>query len=280
MLVMECGATKSQLRLFDGRGQGLDAAGCGVNFATMPVQTAIDKCIDLIDSALAKSDSKEAYEIHLYAAGVTDTALNSRIASAFQDRYNCQNVEIQSDLMAAARAVCGRKAGIAAILGTGSNSCQYDGEKIVNHINTGGFILGDEGSAAALGRIFISDYIKNLVPQEIGLPFGEQFKLCYASIVEAVYRSEAPSAFLGSFAPFVLSHYQHPYVKGIVDANFKSFIDRALKQYDRLPVGIVGGFGYQCRDIIAPLLEQAGFTLVNCCRYPIDMLVRFHLSHS
>ena len=180
--------------------------------------------------------------------------------------------------MAAARATCGHAPGIAAIIGTGSNSCQWDGEKVVKKVPAGGFILGDEGSAATLGRLFISDFLKGLVPQVVADDFTSRYPSDYQSIVESVYRSQAPSAYLGGLAPFIMEHYDHPYIKELVDGNFRSFINRCLKQYDTegFPVGVVGGFAYALKDIFLRIASEEGITISRIIKAPIDGLTEYH----
>jgi N-acetylglucosamine kinase-like BadF-type ATPase len=188
-------------------------------------------------------------------------------------------VEIQTDLVASARAACGHEPGIAVIMGTGSNSCQWDGEKIVKQVRSGGFIIGDDGSASVLGKLFISDFIKGLVPEDIAKAYAEQFPHEYADIVEMVYHNAgSPSGWLGSLCPFILSHYGHPYIKQLVDNNFKAFVNRCLKQYDidRYPVGIIGGFGNALKDIVRPIFEESSIRIRAFIPSPIEELIKFH----
>ena len=166
-----------------------------------------------------------------------------------------------------------------AIMGTGSNSCQYDGRQITKRIYSSGFILGDEGSAATLGKLFISDFLKGLVPQDIAEDFASRYPSDYRTIVANVYGSESsPSGYLGSFAPFIMEHYSHPYIKELVDGNFRSFFRRSIKQYDteQYPVGIVGGFGYALKDIITRIASEEGVRISRFIKNPIDGLVEYH----
>ena len=153
--------------------------------------------------------------------------------------------KIGNDLLDAARAVCGKEKGIAAILGTGSNSCFYDGVKIVKNVRSAGFILGDEGGGTRLGRLFMSDFLKGLVPADVAEPFAKEYDVDYMTVVRSVYKSETPAKYLGSFAPWIMQYYgKSDYVTRLVEQNFRDFIERALKQYDieNCPVGVVGGF--------------------------------------
>lgn len=279
-LIIESGATKGDWRLIssEGRETGRFLAE-GTNVSTMPM----DRIAGIIrDTAkeVAGAASEPVSSVHLYTAGVITTQTESELTGIIRECFQNSEIEIQNDLTAAARAVCGHKPGIAAILGTGSNSCQYDGGKIVRRIYSCGYILGDEGSAATLGRLFIADFLKGLVPERISLDFASRYDCSYATIVENVYRSSgSPSAYLGNFAPFIMEYYDDPYIKELVDGNFRNFFRRSIKQYDytKYPVGIVGGFGNALKEIIERIASEEGITISGFLPHPIEGLKRYHI---
>ena len=140
-------------------------------------------------------------------------------------------------------------------------------------------LLGDEGSAATLGKLFIADFLKGLIPSEIASEFSSRYPSGYATIVANVYKSEgSPSGYLGSFTPFILEHYSNPYIKELVDGNFRSFFRRAIKQYDtgKYAVGVVGGFGFALQDILKRVAEEEGVNISRFIKSPIDGLVEYH----
>ncbi|MBP5538267.1 MAG: hypothetical protein J6X69_00290 [Bacteroidales bacterium] len=287
-LICEAGATKTDWRVIENGQQLARHLGAGLNVSTMDmavIRKSIREAADALTGENEKSGagnltSDEPFgAIHFYAAGVVTPHIHEVLTSSFRSCFGTSGIEIQTDLMACARAACFHAPGVAAILGTGSNSCQFDGEKIVRHVKSGGFILGDEGSASVLGKWFVSDYIKGLVPAEIAAEYASQFPSEYADIVEQVYHNPgSPSAWLGSLCPFLLSHYGHPYIRRMVDGNFQAFIDRSLRQYDidQYPVGIVGGFGYACQGILRPLFEAAGIRIRAFIPAPIEELIKYH----
>ena len=274
-IIAECGATKSDWRLIsDGVGIKQVLAG-GINVSAM----AMDAVRAVVNNALKQfAGLEDVTAVHLYVAGVVTEQIQGELMTLISAHYPLASIEIQSDLLAAARAVCGREPGIAAIVGTGSNSCLFDGEKIVSRVCSGGFILGDEGSAATLGKLFISDFLKGLVPQVVADDFASRYPSDYQSIVASVYRSQAPSAYLGGLAQFIMEHYDHPYIKELVDGNFRSFINRCLKQYDTegFPVGVVGGFAYALKDIFLRIASEEGITISRIIKAPIDGLTEYH----
>lgn len=221
----------------------------------------------------------EVTHIYIYVAGVITEHIERSIKDVTAESFPTASVEIQGDLIAAARAACGKKPGIVAILGTGSNSCQWDGENITKKVNSSGFILGDEGSASCLGKLFIADYLKDLIPDTVASDFRNNYASDYATIIKNVYcQSCSPSAYLGSFAPFILSHYNDSYIKNLVDNNFKNFFRRALKQYDisSHPIYIVGGFGHALKEIITKVAAAEGIMIYGFMKKPIEGLIEYH----
>lgn len=277
-LIIESGATKSDWRVVSDAGQEVARyAAAGTNVSTMQM-----KAVETIIGEVCKQIAGQGIAIesvNMYTAGVVTERVREVLTQAFRATFVEAEVEVIDDLTAAARAACGRDAGIVAILGTGSNSCQYDGEKIVKRVYSGGFILGDEGSAATLGKLFIADWLKGLVPKPVADDFAARYGYGYAQIVENVYHSAgSPSAFLGGFAPFILEHYDNSYIRGLVDDNLRAFVRRSLKQYDvdKYPVGVVGGFGNALKEVLSEIAEQEGITISRFISSPIDELIKYH----
>ena len=277
ILIVESGATKSDWRVISkDRKEMKRIIAEGVNVSTM----RMDAIKNIISETAGQLAQDGISEIYFYTAGVVTEDISSELKSVLNRTIPCAICDIQNDLTAAARAVCGHSTGIAAILGTGSNSCLFDGEKIIQRVYSCGYIIGDEGSAATLGKFFIADFLKGLVPAEVAADFASRYDSDYATIVQNVYRSEAsPSGYLGSFAPFIMEHYSDEYIRELVEGNFRSFIRRSLKQYDteRYPVGVVGGFGYALKDIFAKVAEEEGVKISRFIKEPIDGLMDYHL---
>ncbi len=277
-VIIESGATKSDWRVVSAAGEEMARfAASGTNVSTMPM-SAVEAVVRAVcGQILEQGIAIDA--VYMYTAGVVTAGVRTALMQTFQSIFAGATVEIEDDLTAAARAACGHRAGIVAILGTGSNSCQFDGEKIVKRIYSGGFILGDEGSAATLGKLFIADLLKGLVPKYIADDFASRYQYDYAAIVENVYHSTtSPSAFLGGLAPFILEYYDDAYIRTLVDDNFRVFIRRSLKQYDvdRYPVGVVGGFGNALKGIFSEIATQEGITLSRFISSPIEELIKYH----
>ena len=269
ILIAEAGATSTRWRAIDAQGRVTKARSGGINVATIAratVETRIAQTVAELNPA-----GERLERVHFYAAGM----LSDEVSSLFPG----VEVECASDLLAAARAVCGHVPGIAAILGTGSNSCFFDGAAIVKNVHSSGFILGDEGGGAALGRLFLSDFLKDLVPQDLSEAFAAAFEVDYRTVVRQVYQSPTPAAYLGSFAPWILERAQVPgYARDLVIANFEAFCTRCLLQYDvaRYPVGVVGGFGKAAQGLFLPVAERHGIRISGFQDDIIDLLVQYH----
>lgn len=275
MIIVESGATKSVWRILDAEGNIVrEFFRMGMNVSTMRMEDILKN----ISEAFATENLGSCDGFYLYTAGVVTEPVREEIVTYVHSISGIGSIDVQDDLVGAARAVCGRQSGIVAILGTGSNACFYDGISVIRKVYSGGFILGDEGGAATLGKLFLSDFIKNLVPADVAEDFSKEFKSDYASIVEGVYRSESPSGYLGSLAPFIVRHKDNPYISGLIYSNFEAFADRILLKYDveNYPVGVVGGFGYACREIVEPLMAAKGVRLSCIMKAPIEGLCKYH----
>lgn len=277
IILVESGATKSDWRVLGEHGNVKNQAFLpGMNLSTMRMEDILGILSEAFDSGMFHGGIKGFY---LYAAGVVTDSVRDKLTTYLRSRADIDDVDIEDDLTGAARAVCGHSPGIAAILGTGSNACFYDGTAVSREVYSGGYILGDEGSAATLGKLFLSDYLKGMVPENVAEDFRRSFDSTYTAIIDGVYHSASPSAFLGSLAPFIVSYMDVPYISGLIKGNFKAYIDRILTRYDvsKYPVGIVGSFGWACRDILVPMLEQSGITVSKVIKDPVDELCKYHI---
>lgn len=281
-IIAESGATKTDWRSISDDGRVFSLKTPGMNVATADSAFIEGVLKDALRELNASGETVR--EIHFYAAGlisdgkaVPDSAVC--LDAEFRKVFPEAEIEYASDLLDAARAVCGRKPGIAVILGTGSNSCEYDGEKIVKNVRSGGFILGDEGGGACLGRRFVSDFLKGLVPEPVASDFASRYKVDYLTVVQNVYKGPAPARYLGSFAPFISSYYgKCQYVTDLVDDNFRSLFERCLSQYDteHLKVGVVGGYAEAHKETLERIAAEYGITISAVTASPVDGLVKYH----
>ena len=277
ILIAESGATKTDWRLVMDDGQVRSASCRGLNPSTLDA----DGIRETVGSVIPEinREGRTIREIHFYGAGLVNDAAAAPLAEALELWCPFSEMHFYSDMLAAARALFGNGSGIVAIMGTGSNSCLYrDGEIAVN-IRPGGYVLGDEGSGMALGKSLLADFIKGMLPQHIESELVSVYGLDYAEIVRKVYREPAPSAFMASFAPFVMERLDDPYMKMLAEECVASFIRRSLSRYaqaDGLPVGVVGSFGCACEEMLRKAGAPYGLHFEKFIKSPVDELVKYH----
>ena len=189
-----------------------------------------------------------------------------------------KTVEVNSDILAAAHGMSGRNPGIICIIGTGSNSCYYDGEKIVSNVSPLGFILGDEGSGAVLGKLLVGDLLKNQLSAGLKEKFLQEFDLTPGMIIERVYRQPFPNRFLASLSPFLLRNIEEPALRTLVLDSFKSFLTRNVMQYDYKtnPVYFVGSIAYNYREFLEEAVLALNIKLGGIVQNPMEGLVAYH----
>jgi glucosamine kinase len=216
----------------------------------------------------------EVTDVEFYGAGCTPDICPEMQQVLANLIPTARHILVASDVLGAAKAVCGNERGIAAILGTGANSCLFDGVKIVQNTPALGFILGDEGSGAVLGRLFLNALLKGLLPDSITKTFSEETGLTQKDIIEKVYRTAAPNRFLASMSPFIHRHLAVSELEGLVVTNFRDFFTHNIRQYDcpELPVNCVGSIAYFFSEQLREAAKLESFTVGKILRTPIDGL--------
>lgn len=215
--------------------------------------------------------------LYFYGAGCTQekTELMREVLASF---FNTSHIRVYSDLFGAARSLCQREKGIACILGTGSNSCYYDGSEIRQNIPSLGFILGDEGSGASLGKDLLGNILKKQFPAEIEELFFRTFRTERSDILESVYRNPFPSRYLARFAPFIAGHINYPEILEMVQNNFRNFVRRNLLSYPEAPVHFTGSIAWHFREELKAALDHFSLQLGTITSSPLDGLAKYHES--
>ena len=232
----------------------------------------------VLDELLPQTGEYKLKKIVFYGSGCreeTIPAMKTILHSAFNNNIE---VEIYSDLLGAARAICGHEEGIACILGTGSNSCLYDGKKIVGNIPPLGYILGDEGSGATLGKIFINEIFKNSRMYDLKKEFLQVLKMTEGDIIDRVYRQPMANRFLASLAPFIHSHIERHEVNEIVTENFRQFLLKNVKRYHRddLQVSFIGSIAWHFKSQLLQSALEENVYVGSVEKSPMDGLLRYH----
>jgi N-acetylglucosamine kinase-like BadF-type ATPase len=281
-IIVESGATKTSWRALCDDGSVRAAQTAGLS----PTCLDDDHIRGIMREAMPvlNPEGRTVSRVYFYGAGLVSPEAAAPVQSALEMWCPFAQVEFHSDIVAAARALWGDGSGVVAIMGTGSNSCLYEGGQIVSNIRPGGYILGDEGSGVALGRAFLADFVKGLLPADVEADFVREFSLDYSQIVCKVYKEQAASAFMASFAPFILSHSHDPYIKILIQECLESFVKRSLARYaasaedaaSASKVGVVGSFGCACEDMLRQIGERYGIEFVKFIKSPVEELVKYH----
>jgi N-acetylglucosamine kinase-like BadF-type ATPase len=281
-ITVESGATKTAWRAVyeDGSVRSVQTAGLS------PTCLDSDHTQEIVRKAIPElnPEGRLVDEIFFYGAGLVSQESWAPLEETLQIWCPMATTHFYSDILAAARALFGDGSGVVAIMGTGSNSCLYENGEIVRNIRPGGYILGDEGSGVSLGRAFLADLVKGLVPRTIEKAFQKEFGLDYSQIVMKVYKEQAASAFMASLAPFILTHKEDPYISDLIEDCLESFIKRALARYvseasDKdaaRKIGVVGSFGSACGEKLRETGHRHGLEFVKFIKSPIDELVTYH----
>lgn len=240
-------------------------------------QTEDEISAEVSENLLPYLDTAKVDAVWFYGAGCAFPEKNEIVRAAIA-RHLDVPIEVGSDLLGAARGLCGRQPGIACILGTGSNSCFYDGKEIVSNVSPLGFILGDEGSGAVLGKMLVGDVLKNQLPAALKEEFLSRYELTPAIILERVYKKPFPNRFLASLSPFLVEHLDVPEIHTLVLNGFKAFFDRNVKQYDykQYPVHLIGSLAYYYRPVLQEAAEQTGVRLGTIKQSPMEGLISYH----
>ena len=190
-----------------------------------------------------------------------------------------REVEVNTDMLAVAHGLCQHEAGIACIMGTGSNSCYYDGKQIVSNVSPLGFILGDEGSGAVLGKLLVGDILKNQMTPELKEKFLKQFGLTPADIIDHVYRKPFPNRFLASLSPFLAQNIDEPCIHALVLGSFKSFLKRNVMQYENFrnsKVHFIGSVAFYYKTILAEAAQEMNIQFGTIIKSPMEGLIKYH----
>lgn len=298
-LIADSGSTKTDWSLIDSQGQVRCARKTqGVN----PFHETDSGILHILQEELKLPE--QPTEVYFYGSGITE-AMKPKMNALLSEAFPKASVDAQSDLLGAARALFGNKSGIACILGTGANSCLYDGEKIVMNTPPLGYILGDEGSGAVLGKLFLNGIFKGTLSERLKAKFLAWSGLTYADVINKVYRQPLANRFLASIAPFlsqqiaegekreegtdemedamaiyrmILESFNQFYQKNIVP--YLQYLEEkpGVGTYEKLPIGFVGSIAYHFRDALDNIfVDEHSCGQVKIMQAPMSGLVRYHV---
>ena len=275
ILIADSGSTKTDWAVVDNGRQVVAMSTQGIN----PFHQDAENIATVIEEELLpKMGNIEPEGIFFYGSGCREDKVEMMCGILGKAFPQCARIEAQGDLLAAARAVCGEREGIACIMGTGANSCLYDGNRVVENTPPLGYILGDEGSGAVLGKLFVNALFRGQLPSELKDEWLEETGLSLNIIINKVYREPLANRFLASTSRFIHQHLSVEPLERMVVYNFREHFRRNVNQYGRkdLTVGAIGSVAYYYREQLQKAATVEGYTLGKVMRSPMDGLVRYH----
>jgi glucosamine kinase len=274
-LIADSGSTKAEWRLLDGKNKKtIITQGISPYFlSTQQIQQILEK------ELLPKIKSRQPDEIYYYGTGCSNPANVKSVKTALQQVFGKVSINVDHDLMGAARALCGNEPGVACILGTGSNSCYYNGKRIVKNSPGLGFILGDEGSGAFLGRKVVQYFLYNTFDPDLMDRFNAKYNTNAVEILEAVYKGPLPNRFLAGFAAFLAENRGHYMIENIIEDSFNDFFFNHLYKYKESwthPIHFIGSVAFGFKDVLKEMCSNYELQLGRVLKQPMDGLVKYH----
>lgn len=276
ILIADSGSTKTDWRLIDEKGTVRQFRTSGLN----PYFLSVDEIAGIIQQELSPEvDRNTVAEIFFYGAGCSVKAKCEDVEKGIRSVFSKAKIEVMHDLIAACRSLCGREQGVVAILGTGSNSCIYDGEKITDQVPSLGFILGDEGSGTHIGKKFLQAIFYQELPEHVVKRFEERFHLSREDVLETIYKKTLPNRFLASFTHFIFQIRNEVGISKIVYDCFTEFFDRHILKYNdyqKKKIHCTGSVGYHFADTFRQVATERGMLAGKITESPIAGLTLYH----
>lgn len=276
-LIADSGATKCDwLLIHNGKSKSIYTTGISPYFLT---EDEISELLLIELMPMLDNTQGDIRQIHFYGTGLSNKSNAATMKRSLNKLFPVADIEINTDLLAAARALCGHDIGMACILGTGSNSCYYDGKKIEKNIPSLGYILGDEGSGACLGRKVLQYYLLNTFDEDLKARFDAQFVTTQTEILENVYKKPTPNRYLASFTTFLSSNRGHYMIENILEDGLNDFFFYHLCKYAEtwtMPINFIGGVAFNFKDVLQELCNSYELDLGVVLRNPMEGLASFH----
>lgn len=276
-LIIDSGSTKMGWILLDGQEVKAHFVTKGFN----PNYSDIQHLESLVETQNFASQPNKIHSIHYYGTGCGNEQNCQLIKDVFQRHFPKAEITVTHDLMAACHALLGHEKGIACILGTGSNSCVYDGENIVERAVSLGYLVGDEGSGMHIGREVIRAYFYGFMPEDLRIKFDTEYHVILKDFIQRLYHEGQPSKYLATYAKFAGENQRHPFIKGLVKGCFKAFIEAFVLRYETcksLKISFIGSVAFHFQDILKESLADYGLASGEIMQAPAEGLIKYYQS--
>ncbi|MBI2269907.1 MAG: N-acetylglucosamine kinase [Bacteroidetes bacterium] len=279
LLIADSGSTKTDWILIDeGKNQSRYNT-IGYN----PYFIDTEKIAQSLTSTLiSQLDSSKVKKIFFYGAGCSTPEKAAVVFKALSKCFASAEIYVNHDMLAAARALLGNTRGFAAIIGTGSNTCIYDGKEVEKNIDSLGYLLGDEGSGCYIGKKIVRDFLRGHLPPELQQKFDQKYHLTYAEILDSLYNKPLPNRFLAGFCKFADENKQHAHIQKIVKESFTDFFENLVSRYsgyEKLSFNCVGSVGFIFKEILSEVGRSHNMKIGRLIASPIDDLVNYHIDN-
>lgn len=280
ILAADSGSTSTNWALVSENGLEKQINTNGIN----PYYMSVEEIRHILETellpALPQQDRENIREICFYGSGCSTPSKAALIQDVLSLISPNASIFASHDILASARAACGEDKGIACILGTGSNSCVYDGKNIVRNAISLGYFLGDEGSGIHIGKLFLTRYLKNRVSPELKRATDEHFHLSFEEILNGIYQQDKPNRFIAPFSRFILDHaFEFQDLNDIVRQSFTEFVQEYIRPFpeaESYPICFVGSVAFLMREILQEVFADEGYRIERIVRYPIEGLVSYY----
>ena len=275
ILIAESGSTKTNWVLLNNNKLVFLESTMGIN----PYYQSENEIFNEIKSTISPIIKNRITELYFYGAGCNFENKKLVLRESIIRALNVENIIIESDMLAACRGLSNQSKGIIAILGTGANSCYYNGVEIVQNISPLGFILGDEGSGAYIGKKFIADYLKGLIPRELHNKFKQECNYSDSEIMNRIYKHTLPNKFVAKFSRFINKNIENDYCYKLVYDSFCNFFERNIMLYENvseLSIYFTGSVAYFYKLILLDVAKKYNVVIDNIVKSPIEGLIEYH----
>lgn len=277
ILIADAGATKTDwVKLTLGNKSGNeDEYYTGIGISPLHHDTdMIEEELRLVRASLGETFDR----ILFYGAGIGSTLIAGKMETILSEMFNCRDIKADSDMSGAAMALLGAEPGIACIMGTGSNSCHYNGNEIDRKSASLGYLLDDEGGGVSYCRRLLSDIYKQIAPKHIIEKFENRYSLSVSEVVNHLYRQPSPNRWIASFMPFIIENISQQYIRSLVESQTEIFFDREFASYSEEElkeegIGFVGSVAHELKDFIESAIQKRGWKLRAIVSKPLDSLI-------
>jgi glucosamine kinase len=277
VLIADSGSTKTDWRLLIPGGETQSFSTVGFNPYFHTSQQISEELGKSLIPLMPKDKVPES--VFYYGAGCGTRQNAEIVAKALRSKFQGAGVIVDSDLLGAALGLSDNKPGIVAILGTGSNSCLFNGKEIVDNLPSLGFILGDEGSGAQIGKRLVKAYLDRTIPENMRIAFEEKYGMTKEEILDNVYRKPFPNRFLAAFTRFCSTQGHDPYIRELINTSFDEFLELKICKYEnweKLPIHFTGSVGFVFKDILGETLLRRGMNVGQITHSPMEGMIKFH----